>query len=261
MKAMLLAAGTGERMRPLTRLVPKPATPVLGRPIAVQILQRLAVHGVTSAVVNLHHLPDQMKSLLGDGKTIGLGGIHYSHETSILGTGGGIEKAAPHLRGAGSILVHNADFLSDIDVRANLSHHRSSESLVTLILAPARAGYTPIEVDEGGRVLSIGGRPEADPDRVAGRYMFTGCHILDDEVLDRIPPGRPSNIIQDVYLGLVEEGRVACRIHSGFWQEFGTPADYLDGSLRLLDLSREELDGIAQTDPIVELDEIGRAHV
>lgn len=254
MKAMLLAAGTGERMLPLTRLIPKPATPVLGRPIAVQILQRLAAHGITSAVVNLHHLPDQMKSMLGDGRAMGLKEIHYSHESSILGTGGGIGKAASHLRGSGGILVHNADFLSDIDVRGLLSHHRSSDSLVTLVLAPAREGYTPIEVDAAGRVLSIGGRPEADPGLVAGRHMFTGCHVLDEEVLERVPSGRPSSIIRDVYLDLVEEGRVGSRVHSGFWQEFGTPADYLAGSLRLLDLTVEELEEIARTDRIVTLD-------
>ena len=250
MKAMLLAAGLGERMRPLTRLIPKPAIPVLGRPIAVQILQRLAKQGVTQAVVNLHRFPDQIRSLLGDGSALGLEKIHYSYEASIRGTGGGIGKAAPELRGDKCILVHNADFLSDIDVNELISNHMASGCPVTLVLAAGRPGYTPIEVDGEGRVLSIGGRPKA-----AERYMFTGCHILNEEVLDLIPAGRPSDIVEDVYLDLIMQGKVTSQVHSGFWWEFGSPDDLLEGSLRLLDLPAQHAGRIAHTDPVYDVDD------
>jgi len=113
MKAMLLAAGLGKRMLPLTRVLPKPAIPVLGRPIAAQILRRLAGGGVTHAVVNLHHKSERLRSVLADGADLGLKGLHYSDEETILGTGGGIGNVASELRGDGDFLVHNADFLSD----------------------------------------------------------------------------------------------------------------------------------------------------
>src|SRR5262249_37451135 len=109
MKAMLLAAGLGERMRPLTDLLPKPALPVLGRPLAVIVLHRLALQGMSTVVVNLHHRPDALRELLSDGRELGLKHLIYSFEETILGTAGGLRNAARHLRGGDTILVRNAD--------------------------------------------------------------------------------------------------------------------------------------------------------
>lgn len=253
MKAMLLAAGFGERMLPLTNQLPKPAIPVLGRPIAVLVLHRLALEGIASAVVNLHHLPDAMKALLGDGVDLGLGSLAYSFEESILGTAGGLRKAAPYLRGGETILVRNADFLADIDLRQVTATHLAGGCAATLVLAPHRPGYTAVEVDDAGRVLSFGGRPAADPSRVAARYMFTGFQLLEEEVLDRIPPEGRSDLVRDVYIDLAREGRIGSHLHSGFWWEFGTPVDYLEGSLRLLALDPRDRARVAETDPVVKI--------
>lgn len=255
MKAMLLAAGLGKRMLPLTRVLPKPAIPVLGRPIAAQILRRLAGGGVTHAVVNLHHKPERLRSVLADGTDLGLKGLHYSDEATILGTGGGIGHVASELRGDGDFLVHNADFLSDVDLATLISTHRSSGCLATLVLVPARPVYTFVDIDSSNRVVSIGGRPEPAADATAENYLFTGLHVLSDEVLDRIPSGRPSSIVTDVYLDLIAERKLGAFVHDGFWWEFGNLGNYLEGSLRLLDLPAERIESIAMTDPIRELDE------
>jgi NDP-sugar pyrophosphorylase family protein len=258
MKLMLLAAGHGERMLPLTRTVPKPAIPVLGRPIAIQILHRLATLGVDRAVVNLHHLPDRLRSLLGEGKDLGLQRIDYSLEEEILGTAGGIGRAADLLRGSKTILVHNSDFLSDIDLSAVIAAHLASGCPVTLVLTGARPGYTPVEVDDEGRVVSIGGRPEPASGAGSGSFMFTGCQILDEEILDRIPSDRPSDIIRDIHIDLIGDRKVASYVHGGFWWEFGSPRDYLEGSIRLLDMPGKDLARVARTDPV---DTIGDAKV
>ena len=105
MKAMLLAAGLGVRMLPLTQDRPKPALSVLGRPMAIQNLQRLAGAAVSSAVVNLHYRPEVLRALLGDGGADGLPKIRYTHEDPVLGTGGGIRNAAELLRGEGAFLA------------------------------------------------------------------------------------------------------------------------------------------------------------
>jgi NDP-sugar pyrophosphorylase family protein len=111
-----------------------------------------------------------------------------------------------------------------------------------------------VEVDARGRVLSLAGEPRAEKGRVAGGYLFTGCHVIDEEVLDRIPPEGPSDIVRDVYRGLAEEGRLGSVVHEGFWWEFGTPALYLEGSLKLIDLPLERRVKIACHDPVQPID-------
>jgi mannose-1-phosphate guanylyltransferase len=250
---MLLSAGFGLRMKPLSLTLPKPAIPVLGRPIAVQILHRLARCGVTEAVLNLHHLAGLVRQMLGAGNEAGLPPIRFSFEETILGTGGGLGKAAPLLRGNGTILVRNCDFLSDIDIGAAVEAHRRSGLPATLVLAPARDGYSRVDVDRQGRVLSLAGSPVCDPARVAGSHLFTGCHIIEEEILDRIPVGRPSDIVREVYRPLATEGGLGSFFHDGFWWEFGTPELYLEGNLRLLDLPDEQRRQVALHDPVQEM--------
>ena len=203
MKAMVLAAGLGERMAPLTLVLPKPAIPVLGRPIILEVLRGLSRAGIREIAVNLHHMGDRLAKLVSDGSPAS-GKIHLSPEKTILGTAGGIRHASRFLTGSGAILVRNSDFLADIDLSAAAASHRDSGALATLVLAPARPDYSEVAVDRGGRVVSIGGTPSVDPDRVAGRYLFTGCHFLEEEVLDRIPSRGPSDIVRHVYRPLAE---------------------------------------------------------
>jgi NDP-sugar pyrophosphorylase family protein len=241
MKAMLLTAGLGERMFPLTLAQPKPAIPVLGRPIVVQLLHWLRQRGVDEAVLNLHYFPQAIRAIVGEGDCPGLPAVRYSCEReAILGTAGGLRHAAELLRGDGPIVVCNSDFLSDIDLQAALETHRSSGCLATLVLAPPRPGYSVVRCDAAGRVISIGGTPDVEPSRVAGEHLFTGCHIIEEELLERIPAGRPSDIVRDVYRRLSADGRLGSVVHDGFWWEFGSPELYLDGCLRLLDCAPEE---------------------
>lgn len=250
MIAMVLAAGRGERMLPLTRFLPKPAIPVLGRPIVEQVLRQLAALGIRDVVMNLHHQADALARVVGDGSETGLESVRFSREETILGTAGGIRQAAPLLRGHGTILVRNSDFLSDVDLKAMMRTHRSSGALATLLLVPARSGYSAVEIDREGRVLSLAGRPKADPTRVAGRYLFTGLHLIEEAVLDLIPPAGASDIVRDVYWKLAEEGRLGSVTSAGFWWEFGSPREYLEGCFRLIEMSHEERARVATTDPV-----------
>jgi len=240
-KAMLLAAGVGRRMLPFTLLQPKPAIPVLGRPLVVQLLRWLGRKGVDRAVLNLQHLPEGIKAVLGDGKYSGLPEVHYSHEQEILGTAGGIRQAGEMLRGDGPIVICNSDILSDIDLAAALQTHLSSGRPATLVLAPGRPGYTVVRRARDGLVRSLGSAVGSDDSPPGGEYLFTGCHIIEEELIDRIPPDGPSDIVRDVYRPLIEEGRLGSYVHEGFWWEFGSPELYLDGCLRLLGRTAESL--------------------
>ena len=251
MKAMLLAAGLGLRMRPLTQDRPKPALSVLGRPMALQNLHRLQDASVSSAVLNLHYCPDVLRDLLGEGGRDGMPPLGYTFEDPILGTGGGLSHARDLLCGEGAFLVHNADFLSDIDFSALKETHESGDSLATLALAPGQPGYSAVDIDASGRVVSLAGLPEVEPGRIAGSFLFTGCHVLDESLLDRLPASGPSNII-DLYRELAAEGRLGSHLHPGFWWEFGSPRAFLDGHLALLDLDETTRSRIADHDPVRE---------
>jgi len=251
MRAMLLTAGVGQRMRPLTLSLPKPAIPVLGRPMVIHALAHLGRAGLDEIVMNLHHLPEVLRETVYRLGPVGLPAVRFTEEPTILGTAGGIGHAAPLLRGDPPILISNSDFLSDIDLLAVAGHHVASGLAATLVLVPARKGYSEVEVDGAGRILSLAGAPEVDPERVAGAYTFTGFHVIDEEVLDLIPAGRPSHIVQDVYRDLAADGRLGYRVHDGFWWEFGSPESYLEGSLRLLDLPADARRRVLDHDPDV----------
>ncbi len=246
MKAMLLAAGLGERLSPITRIVAKALLPVLGRPLALQVLSRLGAEGIDEAVINLHHLPQQLREAIGDGASLGLRAVHYSsEETRLLGTGGGLAHAAVRLKGAGTILVRNSDFLADISLAKVVASHLRSGCAATVVLAPHRPGYTPVAIDARRRVVAFGTNE-------GGRHIFTGYHLIEESVLDIIPRDAPSDIVRDVYIGLAKERRLNAHVHDGFWWEFGTPREYLEGSMRLVRLpvdSRARLgdfDGVRQ---------------
>jgi len=253
MKAMVLAAGFGRRMQPLTLQIPKPAVPVLGRPLIQQVLERLAADRCREGTLNLHHLPGSLKKLLADCAGGGLEAVHLSLEETILGTGGGIRHAAATLRGEGPVLIRNSDFLLDLDLEELVRFHRRSGRPVTLVLARRRddgARYTPVPVDAAGRVLSFGGLAPFDRSKTASIGTFTGLHLVEEEVLDRIPGPGPCDIVRDVYLPMLEHGDVGAFLTSRFWWEFGTPEAYLEGSLKLLRIPPENARRFCRTDPV-----------
>src|SRR4051812_6879992 len=133
--AMLLAAGLGTRLRPLTAVRAKPAVPVNGRPLARRILTWLAGQGIREAIVNLHHRPDTVAAVIGDGSDLGLR-VRYSWEQPVLGSAGGPRHALPLLTddNDGPFLIVNADTLSTVDLAGLLARHVSSRALVTMAL-------------------------------------------------------------------------------------------------------------------------------
>ncbi len=241
MKAMVLAAGLGERMRPLTEGRAKPSLPLLNRPIIVHTLEYLKRFRVTEVVINLHHLPESIRGLVGDGSRLGLK-VNYSEEPIILGTAGGLKKAEPFLRGEAPFILINSDFVTDCDLSAAIKKHREAGALATLVLTPPQpdADFGIVEVGEREKIIRISGRPEGPADPRASRYNFTGIHILDPAIFDEIPPGRKAEINSEVYPRLIASGKVIrAFVHSALWRELGTPQLYIDGSIALLKEGRD----------------------
>jgi NDP-sugar pyrophosphorylase family protein len=227
MKAMVLAAGLGLRMRPLTLLRAKPALPVLDRPLVAHTLDAIARAGVREVIVNLHHLPESVTSALGTGRRFGLR-LRYVHEPEILGTGGG-PRAVRELFDGGAVLLVNGDVWFDYELIRIVATHRACGA-PTLALRGMRKGeaYTPVLRERAGRIVSIGGG------RRAGREMFTGIHVLDSRLLDRLPAG-PSDSVRDLYQPMLREGARLVGVRPvGAWYDFGRPSLYRDAQLALL---------------------------
>src|SRR5213593_3964843 len=172
MKAMILAAGLSERMRPLTDRRAKPSLPLLNRAIIVHALDHLKRHGIREVMINLHYQPESIRGIVGDGSRHGLK-VHYSDEPIILGTAGGLKKVEGFLRD-GTFVMANGDSVSDCDLGAVQKLHRESGALATMVLTPLdpTAAYGIVEVGDGDRIQRISGHPPGDPDPRAGRYHF-----------------------------------------------------------------------------------------
>ncbi len=235
LKAMVLAAGLGERMKPLTWDRAKPALPLLNRPSILHLLEYLARNGVSLAAINLHYCPGTIRALEPEIRALGLR-VFFSEEPTILGTAGGLKKAEPFLLDDTLVMV-NSDFVTDCPLLLAQNFHRESGAAATLVLAPYEEGteYGAVEMDDTGRILRIAGRP--GPDTGKPRYLFTGIHLIEPAIFQEIPPGVKSEINREIYPRLIESGaRISGFVHEGFWRELGTPRRYLQGSLDLLEL-------------------------
>jgi NDP-sugar pyrophosphorylase family protein len=235
MKAMVLAAGRGERMKPLTWDRAKPALPLLNRPSILHVLEHLARNGVDQVAINLHYRPDTIRALEPAIRDLGLR-VDFSQEPAILGTGGGLKQAERFLLD-GTLIMANSDFVTDCPMGPALEVHRQTRAVATLILLPYVEGteYGAVEMNPDGAILRIAGRPGADTGRP--RYHFSGIHIIDPALFREIPAGIRSEINHEVYPRLIERGvRISGYLHRGFWRELGTPWRYLQGSLDLLRL-------------------------
>ena len=225
MRAMILAAGLGTRLRPLTDTLPKPLLPMAGRPLVVWNLLLLKQHGIKEVVINLHHLGHLIERELGDGSGLGLH-IRYSYEPVILGTGGGLKQAEAFFGGE-PFIVLNGDTLIDLDLSELVRHHRHGDTIATMVLRddPEAARWGVVEVDRADRVVRITGRGLAKPVEASPR-MFAGVHVMHPDLLRDVPVGRESSII-DAYVRAIERGdMVRGFTMSGYWSDIGTPERY-----------------------------------
>lgn len=236
MKAMILAAGFGTRLRPLTNKVPKPMVPIMNRPILEHTIHLLRSHGIHDITVNLHHLPKIIQEHFGDGKDFGVH-LHWSHEPEILGTAGGIKKAQPFLDGE-SFMVINSDVVVDIDLSKVLAFHKAQGSALTLVVREGDSPEQcdPIEVDADDRIVHMVGTSAKNKPDNTRRVLFTGIQVMEPEIFDRIPENKFYGTTTDVFPGMLEDGlSMFAYWHHGYWKDVGTIQSYLEVHKDLLD--------------------------
>ena len=242
MKAMILAAGFGTRLWPLTVGRTKPAIPFLNRPLIASTIEYLNQFGIEDLIINLHHEPDSVREQIGDGSGYGVR-IHYSvEEPEILGTSGALDRVREQLDQE-TFLVINGKIITDIDLNEAIATHRHRNAIATLVLLPnpRRERFSEVRVSEEGRILEFAGFPEPINPQSAilnpqSSLMFTGIHILEPGIFDYIPRGVFSDSVRDVYPKAMADGRiVAAHIADGFWRELSTIERYLMISLEFLE--------------------------
>jgi NDP-sugar pyrophosphorylase family protein len=243
MKAMILAAGFGTRLFPLTIDRTKPAIPFLGKPLVGYVAEYLARFGIDDVVVNLHHQPDSVRRALGDGSDFGVR-ITYTVETpKILGTAGALDNAREILENDRFVIV-NGKIITDIDIGAALKTHIRTGALATMVLKPnvKREKFTIVEV-EGDRVTGFGdfAKPISEAElkdtehEIETPLMFTGIHIVEPRVFEYIPRGVYSDIVPSFYEPALRNGEtIAAHITDAEWYELSTIPRYLDISLAMM---------------------------
>jgi mannose-1-phosphate guanylyltransferase len=239
-KAMVLAAGLGTRLRPITRSVPKPMVPVLNRPVMEHILLLLSRQGFAEVVANLHWFPEVIESYFGDGSRCGVK-LEYSKERELLGTAGGVRRAESML--GDSFLVISGDALTDIDLAGMQEFHESHDGIATL--ATRRVSDTSefgvVITDEEGRIQGFQEKPE--PDEALSDLANCGIYMFDREIFDFFPDPGASSIASpddpaefadwatDVFPALLAAD-VPFYSHEvdAYWNDIGTIPELLQGS-------------------------------
>ena len=225
---MILAAGYGTRLRPLTETTPKPLLPVGGIPLIVWNLMLLRHYGIMDVVINLHHLGHLIENELGDGSRLNMR-ISYSHEKTIMGTGGGIKQVESFFEGQ-SFLVLNGDTLFELNLTELIDSYRGSGGLATMVLRddPEVEKWGVVETTVSGQVIRINGRGRSLSHGGASvlRHMFSGAHIIHPRLLQHCPKDRPSSII-DAYVAELQQGsEINGFLAAGYWSDIGTPERY-----------------------------------
>jgi mannose-1-phosphate guanylyltransferase len=228
-QALVLTAGLGTRLRPLTDVRAKPAIPVAGDPMIRHIIRWLVSQGASDLVLNLHYLPETIAAVVGDGADLSAR-VRYSWEQpEVLGSAGGPRLALP-LVGADVFLVVNGDTLTDLDIAPMVKSHAESGARVTLALVPNRefTRYGGVCLDEHGIVTGFIGRGPA----AAGSFHFIGIQVVHASAYDALAPGAAARSIGGVYDALMARERGAVRgfvSDASFW-DVGTTADYWNTS-------------------------------
>jgi mannose-1-phosphate guanylyltransferase len=267
MKAMVLAAGLGTRLRPITYGIPKPMAPVLNRPAMEHIVRLLARHGTTEAIANLHWFPETIEGHFGDGAEFGVE-LTYSHEERLLGTAGGVRNVASFL--GDSFLVVAGDALTDIDLGAMRAFHESHDGLATMATKQVAdtSEFGVVIAGADGRVQGFQEKP--DPAEALSNLANTCIYMFRAEVFDFFPapgtsraagpddPPEFADWAMDIFPALLEED-VPFYSHQieAYWDDIGNVEelrrsnfDALRGAVEVEPGAPEVSDGVRSATPI-----------
>jgi mannose-1-phosphate guanylyltransferase len=244
MRAVVLVGGLGTRLRPLTLHTPKQMLPIIHRPMIEHVLEHLAAHGVTEAVLSMGFKPDAFADAYPDGRCAGVD-LHYAIEPERLDTAGAIRFAALDAGIDERFLVVNGDVLTDLDLGKLVAFHEEhgGEGTIALHEVEDPSAFGVVPTDESGRVLAFVEKPPRD--EAPTNLINAGTYVLEASVLDRIPGGRMVSIERETFPAMVEDGVLYAVAGDTYWIDTGTPVKYLQAQTDLLRGVRgERVEGI-----------------
>jgi NDP-sugar pyrophosphorylase family protein len=231
---MILAAGLGTRLRPLTEEISKPMVPIVNKPVMEHIVELLARHGIRNLYVNVHYFPEAIRRHFGDGSRWKVR-ITYSYEKELLGTAGGVKKLEREFAGE-TFLVISGDALTDLDIGALVDYHRSKRTLATLVLTPVDdpSKYGVVLADEEGRITGFQEKP--DRSEAKSHLANSGIYVFEPGILELIPPGTFYDFGSQLFPRLLQEGRTFHGyFHHDYWNDVGSIEEYRRGNFDALE--------------------------
>ncbi len=245
MKAMVMAAGLGTRLKPLTLTVPKPMVPVANRPIMEHILRLLRRHDLGEVIANLHWFPETVRDRFGDGSELGIE-LAYSYEEQLLGTAGGVRNVREFF-GSEPFCVMAADALTDIDLGALADAHTKSDWMATLAVkrVPNVSEFGVVVTGSDDRVQGFQEKP--DPAEALSNLANCMIYVLEPEIFDHFPERDEVDFALDVFPALLDDD-VPFGVHvaDAYWNDVGSLSEYLQGNL-------DVVSGAVDVQPVGEL--------
>jgi mannose-1-phosphate guanylyltransferase/mannose-1-phosphate guanylyltransferase/phosphomannomutase len=230
---MLLGAGLGTRLRPITNEIPKPLVPILGQPVMGHILRLLQQHGFQDVISNVHYLPEMIRERFGDGSDYGVR-LSYSHEEELLGTAGGVRKVREFL-GDETFLIISGDALTDIDLGALWARHKAAGGIGTLALKPVEdpSQLGVVILADDGRIQGFQEKP--DPAEALSNLGSCGIYVFEPEIFDHFPDQDFVDWAQDVFPTLLERD-IPLYGHEidDYWDDIGSLRELRQGNFDAL---------------------------
>lgn len=223
-KAFILAAGVGTRLRPLTYYMPKPMFPIVDKPVMEHTLDLLKRSGIEEMIVNLHYHPQVIRNYFGNGSKLGLQ-IHYSEEKDLLGTAGGVRKCSSFFDT--TFLIMSGDGLTDLNLQNVLDFHWKNKSIATMVLKPidTRFEYGVTVVDKYGKIKKFVEKPSWG--EVFSNTVNTGIYIFEPEIMNYIPPDTFYDFGKDLWpLLLRRKERIFGYVMDEYWCDIGNLNEY-----------------------------------
>jgi mannose-1-phosphate guanylyltransferase len=233
MLAIILVGGEGTRLRPLTYTTPKPMLPIVGKPLIERVLEGLARHGVSEAVLSLGYKPDAFIDGF-PGATAGGVRLHYAVESELLDTAGAVRYAADEVGVKERVIVINGDVLTDLDLSALVKLHeeRGAEATIALTPVPNPSAFGIVVCDDEQRALSFVEKPPPELD--VGNLANAGTYVLEPSVLDRIERGRRVSIERETFPAIVADKALYALASDAYWLDTGTPAKYIEAQIDIV---------------------------
>jgi NDP-sugar pyrophosphorylase family protein len=246
MKAMVLCAGYGTRMGELTREVPKAMLLLHGHPLLAYLLAHLRAQGFRQIALNLHFQPEAIRDFLGDGSRWQIQ-LRYSYEKKLLGTAGGIKKLESFFREEEAFLIQYGDVITDQDFTAMLRFHRERRALATLLVHERSRSNSVVSLDASGRIVGFLERPSDEVRRgLDSPWVNSGVCICSPEVLSSIPRKSPCDLPRDVFIPLLDTGRLYGFPLSGY-------RCAIDSPIRLAEAQAALAQGRCRIEPLTAL--------